>query len=238
MGIKDATVQLIERGYQQEQALIAGLSEQERAITGTLEQWSAKDVIAHCATWKDRLAQNLLAVSQGRAPSRAEDFDQANAEIFTENQNKSWEEVLRCAKDACQSLIERINAMSEDELKSSDILPWQEERAFWRLAVGNAYSHPLMHLAEYYTKRGEKQCATELVEGMAEALLGLDADPAWQGVVKYNLACHYSLVGEKARAISGLRTALRLNPELTEWSKQDADFNNIREDAEYRVIYD
>jgi hypothetical protein len=55
--------------------------------------------------------------------------------------------------------------------------------------------------------------------------------------VRYNLACHYALSGQKERAISGLREALTLNPDLTEWSKQDPDFVPLRQEAGYQALY-
>jgi len=38
-------------------------------------------------------------------------------------------------------------------------------------------------------------------------------------------------------AIAQLGEALRLNPDLTEWSKQDPDFASIREEPAYRSLY-
>jgi hypothetical protein len=35
-----------------------------------------------------------------------------------------------------------------------------------------------------------------------------------------------------------LREALKLNPGLTEWSKEDPDFEPIREEAVYKAIYE
>jgi hypothetical protein len=73
---------------------------------------------------------------------------------------------------------------------------------------------------------------------MRKVLMALDESPSWQGVAVYNLACFYALAGEKEQSISNLKEALRLNPALTDWSKQDPDFDSIREDSEYSAIYD
>jgi hypothetical protein len=55
--------------------------------------------------------------------------------------------------------------------------------------------------------------------------------------VQYNLACHYALSGEIETAIEKLREALEMNPELTEWSKEDADLACLREEPGYRALY-
>ena len=55
-----------------------------------------------------------------------------------------------------------------------------------------------------------------------------DNSPTWHGVVQYNLACQYALLGQPESAIHALRQALQLNPDLLEWSKQDPDLDSIR----------
>ena len=77
----------------------------------------------------------------------------------------------------------------------------------------------------------------EIQEEMATALSELDDSPSWLGVNKYNLACFYSLSGQKDKAIQGLKDALHLNSELTDWSKQDPDFDPIRNEPEYLALY-
>jgi tetratricopeptide (TPR) repeat protein len=86
-------------------------------------------------------------------------------------------------------------------------------------------------------ERGDKEYATELQEKTAKLLSELDESQSWQGTVRYNLACHYALAGETETAIEKLREALELNPELTEWSKEDADLASIREEPGYIALY-
>ena len=74
-------------------------------------------------------------------------------------------------------------------------------------------------------------------EKTAKLLSELDESQSWQGVVRYNLACHYALAEETATAIEQLREALRLNPELTEWSKEDSDLASLREEPGYKALY-
>ena len=94
-----------------------------------------------------------------------------------------------------------------------------------------------MHLAPIYLERGEKEHATELEREGAELLGELDEGESWQGVVRYNLACHYALVGEVAEALEKLGESLALNPSLTEWSQEDPDLASIREEPDYLALY-
>ena len=241
MELKSKLVELIEHAFKEEQALFDSLSEDERSVAGEADRWSPKDVIAHLAGWKARLAENLTAAAGGGTPVRYDGYDHfeaVNAREFEEKRDWSWSKVLEEAAEACQRLVEQVEARSEGELRGTETLPWQEDRALWRLIVGNGYIHPVaMHLSPIYIKRGEKRYATELQEEAANLLWELDESASWQGVVRYNLACHHALVGETERAIEELGRALELNPGLTEWSKEDSDFASIREEPGYLALY-
>jgi tetratricopeptide (TPR) repeat protein len=213
------------------------LSDEEQAVIGTLERWSAKDTVAHIGAWKGRMAQEIAGASRSEWLSTFEDIDQVNAEIFEENRHRSWADVLGDSERAHRSLVETVQAMSDDDLLATQVLPWQERRPLWRLVVGNGYTHPISHLSQYYTDRGEAGYATELQEEAAALLAQLDDSPAWRGVARYNLACHYALSGQHEKAIHELREALRLNPDLTEWSKKDPDLASIRAHPDYLSLY-
>jgi hypothetical protein len=236
--IKSKLIELIERTFRAEQDLFDRLSEGERSALGEPDRWSPKDVIVHLAGWKGRLAKNLAAAARGEMPVRDEDYEAVNTKEFEENRELPWPEVLERAAEASQQLVEQVKARSEDELQGTETLPWQEDRPLWRLIVGNGCIHPLaMHLGPLYVERGDKAYATALQEKMAELLRELDDGENWQGLVQYNLACHHALVGETKCAIDGLRKALRLNPELIEWSKEDPDLACLREEASYQELY-
>ena len=238
MELKSKLVELIEQASQEEQALFARLSEDERSVRGEPDRWSPKDTIAHLAAWKTRLAEDLATAARGETPVRSEDFEVVNAKIFAENRDRSWSEILEEAAEACRQLVEQVEKTSEAELRSTETLPWQGDRPLWRLIVGTGTIHPLaMHLGPILIERGEKEYATELQEKTAKLLGELDKSQNWQGLVRYNLACHYALAGETETAIEKLREALERNPELTEWSKEDPDLASIREEPGYKALY-
>ncbi len=237
MDVKRELLNLLQRAYEQEQTFVSNLSDEERSAAGTPDHWSARDLVAHIAAWKERIAQNLEAVAQGKAPVRYEDFDRINAEDFKAHRDRPWADVLAWSERAHTSLMRRIQAMSEDDLLDTEAFPWQNGRPLWRLIAGTEYTHPISHIAQYYADRGDTSRATEIQEEAADLLARLDDSPDWQGIVRYNLACHYSLSGQKERAIKGLREALRLNPDLTDWSKEDPDFAPIRQDPDYLALY-
>jgi tetratricopeptide (TPR) repeat protein len=229
---------LLKRAHEMEVQFVEALSDEQRARTGTLEDWSAKDVIAHNAAWKARRADNLLAVSEGRPPTETGDVDLENARFFEAYCDQTWEEVLSAAAGAFQRLLAQVEALGDQELVSCEVFPGQGERPLWRIIVGTAYTHPIVHLAEFYRNQGNRETAAHMIGEMARSMAGLDDGPAWQGTVKYNLACHYSLLGAAGEAIRELRDALALDPGLTDWSRQDRDLYGIRGEAGYVAVYE
>ena len=227
MDRKPRLIELNAKAYTEEHTFIAGLSGEERAASGSLQRWCARDVIAHNASWKNRMAENLLAIAQGKLTQRVEDYNHDNAEFYKIHCQKTWEEVLVFADQAYLALQDQVGALSETGLEKIDLLPWQAGRPVWRLVIGNGYTHPVTHIVEYHRDHGRPSTSTQLLTEMVRHCQALDDSPGWQGVVQYNLACQYALLGQPEPAIQALRQALKLNPELLEWSKQDPDLDSI-----------
>jgi tetratricopeptide (TPR) repeat protein len=236
--LKSELIELLKLVSKGEQTLYDTLTEDERSIVGEPDRWSPKDVIVHVAGWKRRLAENLAAAGAGETPVRQEDYEAVNAAEFEENRHRSWPEVLQMAAEASRQLVEQVEARSEEELRGTETLPWQQDRPLWRLIVGIGCVHPLAyHLGPIYLERGEVERATEMQEEVARRLSELDPADAWQGAVLYNLACHYALAGDRRGAIERLGKALELTPELTEHSKEDPDLACLREESAYLELY-
>jgi len=237
MNKKSQLIDRVQQSHAMAQDFVTALSPEARARVGTLEDWSAKDLIAHISAWNERLAVNLRTAAEGKNPTRTEDFDHENANLFAEHHDWSWEAVLAMTNKAHQQLIAQMDALNEADFQSLQVLPWQENRPLWRLIIGTTYIHPVMHLAEHYRNQGARTAAGELIGKMTEAMTALDSSEDWQGVVKYNLACHYALVGEQALAIDTLAAALALRPDLMEWSQQDSDLETLRSEPGYLALY-
>ena len=127
--------------------------------------------------------------------------------------------------------------MPDEKLTDTNTLPWQEGRPLWIIIDGNGYEHPIIHLAEYYFRRGDRDYAVKLYEQAANLTRKLTDNPNWLGDVEYNLACCYALSGQHKRAIGKLKEALKLNPSLTKWSREDSDLASIRKYSSYKSLY-
>jgi hypothetical protein len=235
--MKRELTELLQKGYQVEKEFIANLSDEERDAEGTFERWTAKDCIAHNAYWRKHHAEDVLAVLAGKTPTHIDD-DQINGEVYSRYKDQSWEDVDTLVDTGLKRMGEAIALISEDDLQRDDFYPWEQGRPLWREIVGNIYTHPVIHLGEWNTKRGNPARAAEMYQEMTGHLASLDNSPEWLGTIRYNNACSFSLLGDKETAINELREALKLNPGLTEWSRQDSDFEPIRGEAGYKALYE
>jgi hypothetical protein len=234
--MKKQLSELAQSAYQEVGDFVNTLSDEQRAAQGTLERWSPKDVVAHICEWNTRLSAELQGASSELEPNW-ENLDQINAEIYQSYQRQSWQAVLDQFAASHAQIIEQIQALSEQDLFSLERLAWQRNRPLWRMIVVTLYTHPLLHLSYVYIEWGDRAKALQLHENMAERLIPLDDTPTWRGTNLYNLACNYALTGYKDKALASLSEALRLAPELVEWSRQDADLVSLRDDPAYQALY-
>lgn len=57
-----------------------------------------------------------------------------------------------------------------------------------------------------------------------------------QAVILYNLACYWSLAGNKTQSLSWLGRALRMDRSLRQLIDDEPDFNPLRQDADFQLI--
>ncbi len=235
--MKRELTELLQKGHQVEKEFVTALSDEERNAEGTFENWTAKDCIAHNAYWRKHHAEAALAVLAGKTTTQSED-DQVNQEVYSQYKDQSWEDIDTLVDTGIKRMKEALASLSEDDLQRDDFYPWEQGRPLWREIVTNIYSHPVIHMSDWHIKRGHPARAAEMYQTMTGQLTSLDESPDWQGTIRYNNACSFSLLGDKETAVNELREALKLNPGLTEWSRQDPDFEPIRGEAGYQALYE
>ena len=216
-----------------EQDFIASVPEADRQAVGTPERWSAKDIIAHNTAWKDDMYRRLA----GEELPPIVDIDAINAEQFVTYQDKPWEELVNFTLFVQAILESTVEGLDPEELEGYKLLGWPEGTPVWRSIAGTTCIHPLVHLSENAVERGDAQYAVQLQKNAAPILAEIDDSTQWRGNLVYNLACQYALAGDSQNAILQLGEALRLNPDLAEWSQQDSDLDSLRSHPAYQVLY-
>jgi len=220
-----------------ETEFVAELTLPERQAVGAPDDWAAKDLVAHVATWRERGAVELEAVRHGPLPPEAAEFDAVNRAIFDDNHGQAWEVVLRRTKESWEAYSIALRQLSEDLLAGSASTD-QPDRPLWRRVTVDAGNHPLLHYAEFARRRGRAASATRWMEEAAPLLLAVDPTDEWHGVIHYNLACHYAQSDMADKALESLGVALEHNPGLREWSRTDSDLAPLHGDPRFSTIVD
>ena len=236
--VQAALIGLLERAYQAQSAWITGLSDAERNMLGTPEQWSAKDMLAHVVFWQQTAVERLAAARRGEEPRTYGDFQPVNERIFEERRGQSWEQVLADAERTHAALKEQVRSMDAQMLTDPQRFAWTNGQALSGSILGNGFWHPLEHIARFYAARGELERASELLERAVVQEQALGTLPNDRGAALYNLACFYATTGQPDKALPLLPEALRLRPDLVEWSKQDSDLDVLRDLPTFKALYE
>jgi len=57
-----------------------------------------------------------------------------------------------------------------------------------------------------------------------------------QAILSYNLACYWSLTGNKRQSLAFLSRALKLDQHLRDLLADESDFNNVRNDPAFKAL--
>lgn len=236
MDIRRQLLDLLEFAYQTELAFAAGLTEEERALQGSLEQWAPKDILPHCAEWKERGARNIRLARIGQPAESFENPDAENAAIFERHRNDRWPHILGLARHGHLALVHLVDELTDDELQSGMVSFGEHQRPYWRVIVGNGHVHPISHIAGWYDATSQVEMAEWLQHESERLLAPLDPSPEWQGTLRYNVACHYALSQQSERAVAALREAFELRPDLIEWAQLDPDLDCLRDSPAFKTL--
>lgn len=89
--------------------------------------------------------------------------------------------------------------------------------------------HVWLALGWCYKRIGRLDLAIDALDRALETSDG-------NGIVFYNLACYWSLAGNKERALVCLSQALAINPDYRDMIDREADFNPIRSDPDFQAL--
>jgi hypothetical protein len=235
MGKKEELLAILEKSREAERTFIASLSEDEKAETGTYENWSAKDNLAHANYWMELRARQNLAFILGEKFEPVPQYEQANLEVYERFAQSDWSAIEALEGEAYDKMIEVLNAADEAALEGPSAET--EDRKMWEMLVGSFYSHKLLHYSQYYEDHDRKKEVGMMWKAWADSVSPLDPGPDWQGGVHYNAACSLALVGDKDGALEALIKGLDLRPGLKAWSRLDSDLESLHDDPTYRDYF-
>jgi tetratricopeptide (TPR) repeat protein len=235
--VQAALLQLLASAQVAQREWVDGLGDAQRAAVGTPEAWSPKDMLAHITFWQQLTAERIAQARSGGEPQTSEDFQSVNERVFEERHAQPWDQVLGASEQVYAALADHVRALDEQALTDPKRFAWTRGQPLASSILGNGFWHALEHVARYYVAGGDKERASELLE-RALGQEALEALPSDRGAGLYNLACFYATTGQPDRAVPLLPEALRLRPDLVEWSKQDSDLDVLRDLPAFKALYE
>lgn len=152
---KDALLTEIEKGWNVLNAFLSGLTDAQIAVPTDAGGWTIKDHLAHLAVWEDGV--NALLARENRrermqideATWATGDDDKINEVIYARVRDMPLDAVQKLFRSVHEELIEKINALSDDELRS----PFRifnpnstSDRQVMGAVVGSTFAHYYTHI--------------------------------------------------------------------------------------------
>lgn len=225
--IHDDLFEMLEATRVAERAIYEALDPPVREAPGTIGDWSAKDVLAHLAAWREVEAERLRTgwhdrTHDGADEPAGETEDDASARIQAERAAWTWQHVADAANTSLDELQSAIAATPAEILERSEHMT---------AGIGaHGADHALAHLADVANLAGPAaEPPFSAFERRIEAILRRGRIPERDvGVLLYNLGCNAALAGrlDDARRLVG--DGLRRRPDLLDWALEDPDLASIR----------
>jgi hypothetical protein len=132
--------------------------------------WSAGLLMAHIASWRERLRDCLIQASRGLPVSGPPaDIDAFNATVLARNAGIALQEGATRAETLLADLIDLWGTLGDRPLA------WFTARTTGEALVRNSYIHPRRHLSEHYVERGDRLRGAQLKDETMAELLRADA---------------------------------------------------------------
>ena len=214
--------------------LVQSLTPEEKARRGSLQGWSAKDMLAHLAFWNYHFNCQLERGFAGQPIPKSGDYlDQVNDGVLYEHLEQPFDEALADESLAYSQFCHIVGDISLEDMQDPQKYAFLEGRSLLERALGTYGYHTAAHISDYYVKHGQVERARALQESITQPLLGF---PGWEANAVYNLGCFYSLNGFKQEAIVKVKEAFEIKPDLVDWAKQDSDLDALRDMPEYKEL--
>lgn len=232
--LREAMLDLFSDMRRELDALIEGLTEEEKTARGSMTRWSVKDMLAHLAFWGSHFNEQLEKAQAGEpVPMAGDYYEILNDGVLLRNLDKPFVTARAEERSTFEKTVKLLEGIKADDLCNPKYLEFLKDRPLIDRALGTECWHVLSHISDFYVKSGDARKAEALQLSATERLKDF---PGWKANSIYNLACFYSLNGMKDKALENLELAFKEKPELKAWAQKDADLKPICEETEFKAL--
>jgi tetratricopeptide (TPR) repeat protein len=193
--------------------------------------WSPGLLMAHIASWRERLRASLIEASRREPVSGPPiDIDAFNAVELARNAGISLEEA---AARADALLVDQIDLWAT---LGDRPFSWFSARTTGEALVRNSYLHPRNHLAEHYLERGDRTRGLETYEETAGELRRAETPGHILAPAIYKLAGARVAQGRQDEALELLAEAFVMRDELRSDAATDPDLALLKTNPRFQTL--
>ncbi len=159
-------------------------------------------------------------------------IDGRNAEIYEAHRRDTSDDVRAASVTTYAALKAAVAACSDDEL----LRERPNGGEVWRVVPGNGHAHVAQHVSSWLAEHDDPAGAEATALWAFTLETELFPEGADKAVADYNLACFYARNARVEEALPLLGGALRSQPELREWARNDPDLAPIRDDPRVQSL--
>ena len=182
--------------------------------------------------WRERLRNAFTDVSLGRTFTHpSEKVDELNDAELPEGIGTPLVDAAARADHLLGELIDLYQKLGEQPFT------WYASANTTEAVLRNSYTHPRLHLSEYWKENGELDRAANLWEDAQDDLRAAGAPARFLANAQYNLACIRARQGQPDDAIELLASALPASEVLKAAAPQDADLESLYDNPRFRELF-
>jgi hypothetical protein len=211
-----------------EREFVAQVTTSETAPKG----WPAALVLFHLSMWRERLRNALVDVREGRAytPSpENKEIDEVNDAELASGLGVSLSDIAERSDMLLAELIALSDQVGDRPFK------WNVAGSISEALLRNSYTHPRLHINEYWKENGDLERANGVFEDSVTEMRDASAPPSVMGAVLYNLACTRVAQDRKDEALTLLEEAFPLRPDLKQSAATDSDLAPLYDDPRFEA---
>jgi len=148
---KDELIKQIETEWDNLQAALDGLTEEQMHQPGVVGEWSIKDILAHITACQTLLIATLFKAEKGVTPDMTEGgttVDQQNEKFYREMKDRSFDQVWDDLDASYHQILSRLEGWKEKDLFDPKRFKWMQGQPFAEYIAGDSYEHYAEHAVQ------------------------------------------------------------------------------------------
>lgn len=144
---KAEILERLQTEYEQLQAVVGSLTDEEIIMPNTFGTWSVKDIIAHLIFWNENPMREIQGAMRGERHylDYSPGIDAINEEVVAPYRLQSFDMVNIAFADSVRSLVELLDSLPEEAYAPESVLQELLEESMTDTLADNTFEHYAEH---------------------------------------------------------------------------------------------